>query len=127
MEHARLWAALRAQNRPVHVVAVAHDDLRQERAEKVLRRWARPGPEAEFRSLSPEEEKTIRRIEQAVRANDQEYLARYGGAVKALDHRQALLDRATAATPKNRIRIDRGRTWLSVRIPAETEGTLWSA
>ena len=76
VEHARLWAALRARNHPVHVVAVARDDLRQERAGKVLRRWARPGPEAGFRPLSPEEDKTIRRIEQAVLANDQKYLAR---------------------------------------------------
>ena len=125
VEHARLWAALRARNRPVHVVAVARDDLRQERAGKVLRRWARPGPEAGFRPLSPDQEKTIRRIEQAVLANDREYLARYGGAVKAMDHRQALLERTTAPTPQNRIRIDRGRTWLSVRIPAQTEGTVW--
>ena len=31
-EHARLWAALRAQDHPVHVVAVTRDDLRRERA-----------------------------------------------------------------------------------------------
>ncbi len=31
-EHTRLLAALRARNRPVHVVAVARDDLRRERA-----------------------------------------------------------------------------------------------
>ena len=127
VEHARLWAALRAQDHPVHVVAVARDDLRQERAEKVLRRWSRPGPEAEFRPLSPEEEQVIRRIEQAVRTNDQECLAHYGGFVNAMDHRQALLERATAPIPKNRIRIDRGRTWLSVWIPAEPEGGVWSA
>ncbi|MDE2928137.1 MAG: zincin-like metallopeptidase domain-containing protein [Acidobacteriota bacterium] len=123
-EHARLWAALRAQDHPVHVVAVARDDLRRERAEKVLRRWSRPGPEAEFQPLFPEEEQIIRRIEQAALANDQEYLARYGGFVNAMDHRQALLERATAPIPKNRIRIDRGRTWLSVRIPAEPGGGL---
>ena len=125
VEHARLWAALRARNHPVHVVAVARDDLRRERAGKLLRCWERPGPEAGFRPRDPEEDKTIRRIEQAVLANDQEYLARYGGAVKAMDHRQALLDRADAPTPQNCIRIDRGRTWLSVRIPAQTEGTVW--
>ena len=126
-EHAPLWAALRAQDRPVHVVAVARDDLRRERAGKVLRRWSRPGPEAEFRPLSPEEDKSIRRIEQAVHAGDQKYFAEHGGFVKAMDYRQALLDRAAAPTPQNRIRIDRDRTWLSVRIPAPPEGTLWCA
>ncbi len=47
-EHNRRWAALRAQDHPVHVVAVARDDLLRERAGKVLRRWACPGPEAVF-------------------------------------------------------------------------------
>ena len=126
-EHAQLWAALRAQERPVQVVAVARDHLRRERAEKVLRRWTRPGPAAEFRPLSPEEEQSIRRIERAVRANDQKYLAAYGGFAKAMDYRQMLLDRPDAPTPQNRIRIDQGRTWLSVRIPAEPEGRSWSA
>ncbi len=126
-EHAPLWASLRAQDHPVHVVAVARDDLRRERAEKVLRRWAGPGPVAEFEPLSPEEEQVIRIIGQAVRTNDRECLARYGGFLNALDHRQALLERATAPIPQNRIRIDRGRTWLSVRITAETEVGLWSA
>ena len=125
-EHARLWAALRAQDHPVYVVAVARDDLRQERSGKVLRRWAGPGPEAEFRPLSPEEEQVIRRIEQAVLGDEREYLAHYGGLVNAMDHRQALLDRATAPTPKNRIRIDRGRTWLSARIPATPGDGPWS-
>ena len=47
-EHNRLWAALRAQDHPVRVFAVARDDLRRDRAGKVLRRWASPGPEAVF-------------------------------------------------------------------------------
>ena len=63
--HARLWAALRARKRPVHVVAVARDDLR--------------------------------------------------------------LERAIAPIRQSRIRIDRGRIWLSIRIPAETGGGVWSA
>ncbi|MDE2927799.1 MAG: hypothetical protein OXT71_15500 [Acidobacteriota bacterium] len=52
-EHARLWAALCVQDHPVHVVAVARDDLRRERAGKVLRRWASPGPEAVFHLRGP--------------------------------------------------------------------------
>lgn len=126
-EHAPLWAALRAQDRPVHVVAVARDGLRRERAEKVLHRWSRPGPEAGFEPLSAQEQDDIRRIEQAVLANDQASLDPYGGVVNAMNHRQALLDRSAAPTPQNRIRIDRGRTWLSVRIPAPPEGELWIA
>ncbi len=37
--------------------------------------------------LALEEEQVIRRIGQAVRTNDRECLARYGGFVKAMDHR----------------------------------------
>ena len=39
--HAKLWQALRQQGRTLHVVAVARDHSRQERARKVLRRWTR--------------------------------------------------------------------------------------
>ena len=128
-EHAKLWAALRAQERPVHVVAVARDPDRQRRAQKVLRRWRRPGPEAEFGPLSPEEEQIIHRIEQAVHEGDAELLARHGGFMPALGYRQRLLKRPKVdpKIPKNRIRIDQGQTWLSPRIPAESEPGPWSA
>ena len=43
-EHGRLWTALRAREHPAHVFAVARDGLRRERAGKILRRWAGPGP-----------------------------------------------------------------------------------
>ena len=119
--HAKLWQALRQQGRTLHVVAVARDHSRQERARKVLRRWTRPGPAAEFPPLSAEEKRKIRRIEQAVQANDQEYLAPYGGFAKAMDYRQMWLDRPEATAPKNRIRIDPGKASLSPRVPAEDE------
>ena len=76
---------------------------------------------AEFQPLSPEEQDNIRRIEQAVQANDQEYLAPYGGFAKAMDYRQMWLDRPEAPAPKNRIRIDPGKASLSPRVPAEDE------
>ena len=119
--HAKLWQALRQQGRTLHVVAVARDHSRQERARKVLRRWTRPGPAAEFPPLSAEEKRKIRRIEQAVQANDQKYLAPYGGFAKAMDCRQMLLDRTEASAPINRIRIDPGKASLSPRVPAEDE------
>ena len=118
-DHARLWTALRQQKHEVHVFAVARDHTRQQRAKKVLRRWTRAGEGAAFQPISAKEQDNIRRIEKAVLADDQEYLAQYGGAVKAMDYRQMLLDRPEAPVPKNRIRIDHGKTWLSSRLPSE--------
>lgn len=119
--HARLWTALRQQKREVHIIAVARDHDRQQRANQVLRRWTRPGEGAEFQPLAPEEQENIRRIEQAVHGNDQKYLAQYGGFTKAMNYRQMLLDRPEAPAPKNRIRIDQGKSWQSPRVPAEDE------
>ena len=87
----------------------------------ILRRWTRPGPGARFQPLTPDEKDNIRGIEQALHDNDRQYLARYGGAVKALDYRQMLLDRPKKLPTKDRIRIDRGRTWISSRIPGHHE------
>ena len=119
--HARLWTALRQQKRELHAVAVVRDHSRQQRAKKVFLRWSRAGEGAAFQPLSAEEQDNIRRIEQAVHGNDQNYLAQYGGFAKAMDYRQMLLDRPEAPAPKNRIRIDQGKTWLSPRLPAEDE------
>ena len=120
-DHARLWTALRQQKRELHAVAVVRDHSRQQRAKKVFLRWSRAGEGAAFQPLSAEEQDNIRRIEQAVHGNDQNYLAQYGGFAKAMDYRQMLLDRPEAPAPKNRIRIDQGKTWLSPRLPAEDE------
>lgn len=119
--HARLWTALRQAGREVHVIAVARDHSRQQRAGKVLQRWTRPGEGAAFQPLTAEEKEQIRRIEQAIYANDQKYLAQYGGSTQALDYRQMLVERPVAPPAKNRIRIDQGKAWRSPRIPAEDE------
>ena len=120
-DHARLWTALRQQKHEVHVVAVARDHTRQQRAKKVLQRWTRPGDGSQLQAISPEEEDNIRRIEQAVRTNDQTYLDQYGGVIGAMNYRQMMLDRPDAPVAKNRVRIDQGKVWLSSRLPAEEE------
>ena len=119
--HARLWSALRQAGRQIHVVTVARDHSRQQRAKKVLQRWTRSGDAAEPQRLSAEEQDTILRIEQAVHTNDQAYLAEYGGLYKAMEYRQMLIGRPKAPPPKNRIRIDQGKAWQSPRLPAEEE------
>lgn len=117
-EHAQLWTALRRQRRQVHVVAVSRDRTRRRRAEKVLRRWTRSGPGAEYQLLTPQEKEEIRRIEEAFHACNDDYLDHhYGSVVEALNFRQMLLDRPEAPTPKDRIRVDQTKTWISSRIP----------
>ena len=119
--HARLWTALRQSGREVHVVAVARDHSRQERAGKVLQRWTRPGEGAPFQPLTTEEKDQVRGIEKAIQAKDLAHFEQYGGFVPAMNYRQMLLDRPEARPPKNRVRIDQGKAWLSPRIPAEEE------
>ena len=120
-DHARLWTALRQRKHEVHVVAVARDHTREQRAKKILQRWTRPGDGAEFQPLSLEERENLRGIEQAVKTTNLRYFDQYGGFAKAMDYRQMLLDRPEAPTPKNRIRIDQGKSWRSPRVPAEEE------
>ncbi|MDE0354712.1 MAG: hypothetical protein OXU64_03045 [Gemmatimonadota bacterium] len=119
--HARLWTALRQAGREVHIVAVARDHDRQQRAKKVLIRWAEPGEGAEFQPLTPDEKDQLSRIEQAVRDDDQEYLAQFGGWKQAMNYRVMLLKRPAGLPAKNRVRIDQGTAWLSSRLPAEEE------
>ena len=121
--HAKLWAALRAQSRQVHVVAVARDHVRQQRAHQVLLRWTRPGPGPDFQPLTQQEQDNLARIEKAVKAVDLLVLGEYGGMDGAMQYRKLLMSRAgvQTAAPKNRIRIDQGKTWLSPRLPAEDE------
>lgn len=119
--HARLWSALRQSGREIHVVTVARDHSRQQRAKKILRRWSATDKGTEFQPLTPQEEQQIRRIERAVMNNDQKHFDAYGGFAQAMDYRQMLLERPAAPPARNRVRIDQGKAWLSPRIPAEEE------
>lgn len=119
--HARLWSALRQAGRQIHVVTVARDHSRQQRAKKVLQRWSAAEKGAEFQPLTPEEEQQIRNIERAVFANDQAHFKQYGGFTEAMDYRQMLIERPAAPPARNRVRIEQGKAWLSPRIPAEEE------
>ena len=119
--HARLWAALRRAGREVHVVAVARDHTRQQRAKKVLLRWTASGGGAEFQPLTPDEKDEIRRVEQAVLDDDLEYLAQFGGLMQAMNYREMLLKRPAGLPAKNRVRIDQGKPWRSPRVPAEDD------
>lgn len=125
-EHAGLWAALRQKKRKVHIVAVARDDARKDRAKNVLLRWINSGPSAVHQALTPDELKDIARIEAAVGKVETATLNEYGGLYKAMEFRRLLLDRTGSndKTPGNRIRIDDGQALISARFPA-SQDLLW--
>ena len=94
--HGPLWDALRKKGRQVRVLGIAAENLILERTRRVLERWAaaEPGKPSEGRTLQQE----IKRIDTALRTNDETVLAEYGGFNGAMK-RGAELERWAAADP----------------------------
>ena len=94
--HGPLWDALRKKGRQVRVIGIAAENLILDRTRRVLERWAAadPGKPSEGRTLQQE----IKRIDTALRTNDETVLAEYGGFNGAMK-RGAELERWAAADP----------------------------
>ena len=94
--HGPLWDALRKKGRQVRVIGIAAENLILDRTRRVLERWAaaEPGKPSEGRTLQQE----IKRIDTALRTNDETVLAEYGGFNGAMK-RGAELERWAAADP----------------------------
>ena len=75
--HGPLWDALRKKGRRVRVIGIAAENETVDRTDRVLRVWASTAPKetGEGRTLRQE----IKRIDTALRTNDQTALAEYGG------------------------------------------------
>ena len=75
--HGPLWDALRKKGRQVRVIGIAVENAILDRTERVLRLWAAtaPGKPSEGRTLQQE----IKRIDTALRTNNETVLAEYGG------------------------------------------------
>ena len=75
--HGPLWDALRKKGRQVRVIGIAAENETVDRTDRVLRVWASTAPKetGEGRTLRQE----IKRIDTALRTNDQTVLAEYGG------------------------------------------------
>ena len=111
--HERLWDAVREKGVQVRVIAIATEQETIERAGRVLRVWAAtpPAKHPEGRTLRQE----IKRIDTALRTNDQTVLAEYGGFNAAMK-KGAELERLPEARVKASVSIDDHSTWWATRF-----------
>ena len=117
--HRRLWGALRDKGLRVQVVAIGRDHQATGRAEAVLRWWANGAVRGN--SADPSAAQEIERIEQAIRAKDQDILRKYGGLNPAI-HRHATLKKLPAVKATNGSSIDGYSTWWARRLTEADEG-----
>ena len=112
--HGALWDALRKKGRQVRVIGIGAENKTVERAERVLQAWAAvPREPSKGRTLQQE----IKRIDTALRTNDREVLAEYGGFNAAMK-KGAELESLPEAKVTEGISIDDYSTWFAERFAA---------
>ena len=111
--HGPLWDALRKKGRQVRVIGIAAENETVDRTARVLRVWASTAPKetGEGRTLRQE----IKRIDTALRTNDQTVLAEYGGFNEAMK-KGAQLESLPEARVTEGVSIDDYSTWRSTRF-----------
>ena len=116
--HGPLWDALRKKGRQVRVVGIAAGNVTVDRTARVLRVWASTAPKetGEGRTLQQE----IKRIDTALRTNDQTVLAEYGGFNAAM-RKGAELESLPEARVTGGVSIDDYSTWRATRFAAPQE------
>ena len=117
--HKRLWGALRDKGLRVQVVAIGRDHRAATLAKTVLQSWANGA--AKGNRADPWAAQEIERIEQAIRAKDQDILRKYGGLNHAI-HRHATLKKLPTVTATNRGSIDGYDSWWARRLREADEG-----
>ena len=117
--HWGLWGALRDKGLRVRVVAIGRDHQAGAAAKAVLRSWANGAVRGNRADPSAAQE--IERIEQAIRAKDQDILRKYGGLNHAI-HRHATLKKFPTVTATNRGSIDGYDSWWARRLREANEG-----
>ena len=117
--HGPLWDALRKKGRQVRVIGIGAENETVDRADRVLRLWAAtaPGKPSEGRTLQQE----IKRIDTALRTNNETVLAEYGGFNAAMK-KGAELESLPQAKLTEGVSIDDYSTWRATRF-ADPEQT----
>ena len=117
--HGPLWDALRKKGRQVRVIGIGAENETVDRADRVLRLWAAtaPGKPSEGRTLQQE----IKRIDTALRTNNETVLAEYGGFNAAMK-KGAELESLPEAKVTEGVSIDDYSTWRATRF-ADPEQT----
>ena len=111
--HGPLWDALRKKGRQVRVIGIAAENETVDRTERVLRVWASTAPKETGEGLTLRQE--IKRIDTALRTNDQTVLAEYGGFNAAMK-KGAQLESLPEARVTEGVSIDDYSTWRSTRF-----------
>ena len=116
--HGPLWDALRTKGRQVRVIGIAAENETVDRTDRVLRVWAAAAPKetGEGRTLRQE----IKRIDTALRTNDETVLAEYGGFNAAMK-KGAQLESLPEARVTEGVSIDDYSTWRAARFTALEE------
>ena len=111
--HGPLWDALRKKGRQVRVIGIAVENATVDRTARVLQAWAaaEPGKPSKGRTLQQE----IKRIDTALRTNNETVLAEYGGFNAAMK-KGAELESLPQAKLTEGVSIDDYSTWRADRF-----------
>ena len=116
--HGPLWDALRTKGRQVRVIGIAVENATVDRTARVLEAWAAAEPGTPDQGLTVRQE--IKAIHAAMKAEDDEFLARYGGFAEA-GRRSVELQRLPEAKVTEGVSIDDYSTWRAVRFADRDE------
>ena len=116
--HGPLWDALRKKGRQVRVIGIAAENETVDRTARVLRVWAATAPKETGEGLTLRQE--IKRIDTALRTNDETVLAEYGGFNAAMK-KGAQLESLPEARVTEGVSIDDYSTWRATRFTALEE------
>ena len=111
--HGPLWDALRKKGRQVRVIGIAVENATVDRTARVLEAWAAADPGKPDEGLTARQE--IKDIRDAMKQNDRDFLAQYGGFGRAMQ-RAAALHKLPEAKVTEGVSIDDYSTWRAVRF-----------
>ena len=112
--HGPLWDALRKKGRQVRVIGIAVENATVDRTHRVLEKWAAAEPGASHQE-GPTPKQEINAIDEAMKQDDEQFLAPYGGFGGAMERLGVLYEMPEAEVTEG-VSIDDCWTWRAVRF-----------
>ena len=112
--HGPLWDALRKKGRQVRVIGIAVENATVDRTHRVLEKWAAAEPGASHQE-GPTPKQEINAIDEAMKQDDDQFLAPYGGFGGAMERLGVLYEMPEAEVTEG-VSIDDCWTWRAVRF-----------